>query len=169
MRAEGLQHGARRPYGGVGVDRLFPSSKLCSHCGTLAEAMTLNVRTCTCDSCGTTHDRDVNSANNLLAAGPAVTVCGAGVDLNGELRAGGRRRSRKPHSASRENPPHQRGGEVKLGVAQRGQNRWEDHARRAAAGTPRAHSGSGPTSRGRPTRVERSRAGGSAGRGAAVP
>ncbi|MGW6359989.1 RNA-guided endonuclease InsQ/TnpB family protein [Streptomyces sp. NPDC055092] len=60
------------------VDRFFPSSKLCSHCGTLQGKMPLNVRTWTCD-CGTTHDRDVNAARNLLAAGLAVTVCGAGV------------------------------------------------------------------------------------------
>ncbi|WTE35889.1 transposase [Streptomyces sp. NBC_01618] len=62
----------------IAVDRWFPSSKLCSACGTLAEKMPLNVRTWTCD-CGTTHDRDVNAAKNLLAAGLAVTVCGAGV------------------------------------------------------------------------------------------
>ncbi|MDU8999498.1 RNA-guided endonuclease TnpB family protein [Streptomyces mirabilis] len=62
----------------IAVDRWFPSSRLCSACGTLREAMPLNVRTWTCD-CGTTHDRDVNAAHNLLAAGLAVTVCGAGV------------------------------------------------------------------------------------------
>ncbi|MCX2185069.1 transposase [Streptomyces sp. SKN60] len=63
----------------IAVDRFFPSSKLCSHCGTLAKRMPLNVRTWTCESCGTAHDRDVNAARNLLAAGLAVTVCGAGV------------------------------------------------------------------------------------------
>jgi putative transposase len=62
----------------IAVDRFFPSSKLCSHCGTLQERMPLNVRTWTCD-CGTTHDRDVNAAKNLLAAGLAASVCGAGV------------------------------------------------------------------------------------------
>ncbi|MFF1400114.1 RNA-guided endonuclease InsQ/TnpB family protein [Streptomyces sp. NPDC058287] len=62
----------------VVVDRFFPSSKLCSHCGTLASKMPLHVREWTC-GCGTTHDRDVNAARNLLAAGLAVTVCGAGV------------------------------------------------------------------------------------------
>ncbi|WP_416980047.1 RNA-guided endonuclease InsQ/TnpB family protein [Streptomyces sp. T028] len=62
----------------IAVDRFFPSSKLCSVCGALADRMPLNVRTWTCD-CGTTHDRDVNAAQNLLAAGLAVTVCGAGV------------------------------------------------------------------------------------------
>ncbi|GAB2827530.1 RNA-guided endonuclease TnpB family protein [Streptomyces daliensis] len=63
----------------VVVDRFFPSSKLCSTCGTLQEEMPLNVRTWTCEGCGTTHDRDVNAAKNLLAAGRAVQACGAGV------------------------------------------------------------------------------------------
>ncbi|MFG2275023.1 RNA-guided endonuclease InsQ/TnpB family protein [Streptomyces chartreusis] len=62
----------------ITVDRWFPSSKLCSHCGTLQDRMPLHVRTWTCD-CGTTHDRDVNAAQNLLAAGRAVRACGAGV------------------------------------------------------------------------------------------
>ncbi|MGX1798239.1 RNA-guided endonuclease TnpB family protein, partial [Streptomyces albidoflavus] len=62
----------------IAVDRWFPSSKLCSACGTLRDKLPLNVRTWTCD-CGTTHDRDVNAAKNLKAAGLAVSVWGAGV------------------------------------------------------------------------------------------
>ncbi|MDT0484648.1 RNA-guided endonuclease InsQ/TnpB family protein [Streptomyces doebereineriae] len=62
----------------VVVDRFFPSSKLCSHCGALQDKMPLHVRTWTC-GCGTVHDRDVNAAHNLLAAGLAASVCGAGV------------------------------------------------------------------------------------------
>ncbi|MFF6999208.1 RNA-guided endonuclease InsQ/TnpB family protein [Streptomyces sp. NPDC008313] len=62
----------------IAVDRWFPSSKLCSVCGALRDRMPLNVRIWTC-GCGTTHDRDVNAAKNLLAAGLAVSVCGAGV------------------------------------------------------------------------------------------
>ncbi|MEV4617591.1 RNA-guided endonuclease TnpB family protein [Asanoa sp. NPDC049573] len=45
------------------VDRWFPSSKLCSVCGVLAEKMPLSVREWTC-RCGTIHDRDVNAARN---------------------------------------------------------------------------------------------------------
>ena len=60
------------------VDRWFPSSKLCSACGTVADTMPLNVRTWTC-GCGTTHDRDMNAAKNILAVGPAVSACGAAV------------------------------------------------------------------------------------------
>ncbi|MCX4613449.1 MULTISPECIES: RNA-guided endonuclease TnpB family protein [Streptomyces] len=62
----------------IAVDRWSPSSKLCSACGTLQDKMPLNVRTWTC-GCGATHDRDVNAAKNLLAAGRAVAACGAGV------------------------------------------------------------------------------------------
>ena len=61
----------------VVVDRFFPSSRLCSTCGMLQDKMPLSVRAWTCD-CGTSHDRDVNAAKNLLAAGLAVTACGAG-------------------------------------------------------------------------------------------
>jgi putative transposase len=62
----------------IAIDRWFPSSKLCSICGALQDKMPLNVRTWTCD-CGTTHDRDVNAAKNILAVGLTVSVCGAGV------------------------------------------------------------------------------------------
>ncbi len=62
----------------ITVDRWFPSSKLCSDCGALRDRMPLNVRQWTC-ACGTTHDRDVNAAKNILAAGLAVSVCGDGV------------------------------------------------------------------------------------------
>ncbi|WP_432179376.1 RNA-guided endonuclease InsQ/TnpB family protein [Streptomyces sp. NBC_00063] len=63
----------------VVVDRFFPSSKLCSACGSLAKGMPLNVREWTCESCGTFHDRDVNAARSLLAVGLTAAVCGAGV------------------------------------------------------------------------------------------
>ncbi len=54
----------------IAVDRWFPSSKLCSACGRLAQTMPLHVREWTCP-CGTVHDRDVNAARNILAAGLA--------------------------------------------------------------------------------------------------
>ncbi|MFB7996970.1 RNA-guided endonuclease InsQ/TnpB family protein [Streptomyces sp. NPDC056002] len=71
----------------IAVDRFFPSSKLCSNCGTLQGKMPLTVRIWTCE-CGATHDRDVNAARNLLAAGLAVTVCGAGVRPQRSLPGG---------------------------------------------------------------------------------
>ncbi|MFH9884227.1 RNA-guided endonuclease InsQ/TnpB family protein [Streptomyces bobili] len=62
----------------IAVDRWFPSSRLCSACGRLQQKMPLHVRIWTCD-CGTTHDRDVNAAKNILAVGLTASVCGAGV------------------------------------------------------------------------------------------
>ena len=62
----------------VAIDRWFPSTKLCSACGTVQDKLPLNVRQWT-GTCGATHDRDVNAACNILAAGLAVTACGAGV------------------------------------------------------------------------------------------
>jgi putative transposase len=62
----------------VTVDRWFPSSKLCGACGTVREKLPLYVREWTCD-CGTVHDRDVNAARNILAAGLAASACGDGV------------------------------------------------------------------------------------------
>jgi putative transposase len=73
----------------ITVDRFFPSTRLCSHCGGIAEKLPLNVREWTC-GCGTTHDRDVNAAKNLLAAGLAVTACGAGVRPQRESSRTGR-------------------------------------------------------------------------------
>ncbi|SEG64624.1 putative transposase [Thermomonospora echinospora] len=64
----------------VRIDRWFPSSKLCSTCGAVAESMPLNVRTWEC-ACGAVHDRDVNAAINILAAGRAerLNACGGTV------------------------------------------------------------------------------------------
>jgi putative transposase len=63
----------------IEIDRWFPSSKRCSHCGYLVEKMPLSVREWECSKCGTHHDRDINASKNILAAGLAVTVCGASV------------------------------------------------------------------------------------------
>lgn len=63
----------------VKIDRWFPSSKRCGNCGHIVETLPLNVREWDCPNCGTHHDRDINAANNILAAGLAVKVCGANV------------------------------------------------------------------------------------------
>ncbi len=54
----------------VRVDRWFPSTRACSACGAIGEAKPLHVREWTCP-CGAVHDRDVNAARNILAAGRA--------------------------------------------------------------------------------------------------
>jgi putative transposase len=62
----------------VVIDRWFPSSKVCSVCGALQDTMPLGVREWAC-RCGAFHDRDVNAARSILAAGLAVAACGDGV------------------------------------------------------------------------------------------
>ena len=52
------------------VDRFLPSTRMCSDCGGINEKMALNVRAWDCP-CGSHHDRDVNAALNILAAGRA--------------------------------------------------------------------------------------------------
>ncbi|MBB4743250.1 putative transposase [Actinoplanes octamycinicus] len=52
------------------VDRFFPSTRMCSDCGRITEKLALNVREWDCP-CGSHHDRDVNAAINIKAAGQA--------------------------------------------------------------------------------------------------
>lgn len=47
------------------VDRFFPSSKTCSHCGCVHKGLKLSDRIFECPSCGFTIDRDFNAAVNL--------------------------------------------------------------------------------------------------------
>jgi putative transposase len=77
-----LQYKAER-YGTTVVlaDRWYPSSKLCSRCGTRFGGLGLGERTWACGHCGAQHDRDVNAARNLkrlatgaFAAQPALPV-----------------------------------------------------------------------------------------------
>jgi len=68
----------------VQVDQWFASSRTCSACGAVADAMPLSVRAWECKSCGREHDRDINAARNirqqgilqLKAAGLSVSACG---------------------------------------------------------------------------------------------
>ena len=53
----------------VKIDRWFASTKTCSCCGAIKEGLELSDRTWVCDVCNVTHDRDVNAAQNIRAAG----------------------------------------------------------------------------------------------------
>jgi putative transposase len=76
----------------VVIGRWYPSSKTCSACGHLLIELSLSTRHWTCLSCGARHDRDINAAQNILAAGLAVArdspgdACGAGVRHSGSSR-----------------------------------------------------------------------------------
>jgi len=53
----------------IEADPFFPSTKQCSSCGELNNAITLSTRKWTCPACNVAHDRDLNAANNLEAYG----------------------------------------------------------------------------------------------------
>ena len=94
----------------VSIDRWFPSSKLCSSCSNVVESLPLTVREWTCPTCNACHDRDENASKNILAAGLAVSVCGATVrpEESKSRRAGAKPRqgrSRNPNSDVWESPP----------------------------------------------------------------
>ena len=79
----------------VKIDRWFPSSKRCGNCGHVVDKLPLDVREWDCPECGTHHDRDINAANNILAAGLAVRVCGANIRPDGHKSKGQLRNPRK--------------------------------------------------------------------------
>jgi len=76
----------------VVIDRWYPSSKTCSACGHRLTELSLSIRHWTCPSCRSRHDRDINAAKNILAAGLAVArgspgdACGADVRHSGSCR-----------------------------------------------------------------------------------
>jgi putative transposase len=47
------------------VDRMFPSSQICSNCGKHRHKMPLKNRVYVCPDCGHTEDRDLNAAKNI--------------------------------------------------------------------------------------------------------
>lgn len=61
--------------------RFEPTSQMCSACGVKDGPKPLRVRTWTCAAGGTTHDRDVNAAKNVLALGrrESLNACGGNV------------------------------------------------------------------------------------------
>ena len=53
----------------VKIDRYFPSSKTCSHCGYINEGLTLDQREWECPRCQENLDRDFNASQNILRQG----------------------------------------------------------------------------------------------------
>lgn len=54
----------------VTIDRFYPSSQLCSVCGTQwSGTKDLSVRDWICPVCGVSHNRDINAAKNILNEG----------------------------------------------------------------------------------------------------
>ena len=54
------------------IDKWYPSSKTCSVCGVVNEALNLRDRNWRCNDCGTVHDRDRNAAINIFRVGAST-------------------------------------------------------------------------------------------------
>ena len=63
------------------IGRFVPTSQTCSECGVKDGPKPLSVRAWRCSFCGAVHDRDVNAARNILAAGRAERVNACGGDV----------------------------------------------------------------------------------------
>lgn len=53
----------------IQVNRFYPSTKICSNCGTYNSKIKLGVNKWICPKCKTLHDRDINAAQNILYMG----------------------------------------------------------------------------------------------------
>jgi len=55
------------------VERVYPSSQLCSGCGG-KKIMPLHLRTYVCEDCGITMDRDFNASQNIKSSALQLAV-----------------------------------------------------------------------------------------------
>ena len=80
------------------VDKWYPSSQLCSHCGYKnVQVKDMTIRSWKCPECGTEHDRDINAAINIREEGKRIiqttvghtesNACGEGVRRSSSSRA----------------------------------------------------------------------------------
>jgi len=71
------------------IGRFVPSSQMCSACGRVDGKKPLDVRSWEC-TCGAVHDRDVNAARNILAAGQADRLNASGARVRPATQAAAR-------------------------------------------------------------------------------
>ncbi len=69
------------------IGRFEPTSQVCSACGVKDGLKPLDIREWICAACGILHDRDVNAAKNILAAGRAERLNACGDDVRPHLAA----------------------------------------------------------------------------------
>ncbi len=93
----------------VEIKRWFHSSKICSNCHHQISELPLDIRTWTCPSCGTYHDRDGNAAQNIRAEGIRMLSSSGTGEANAnkeEVRPIRGRKSKMRHSSVKlEAPP----------------------------------------------------------------
>src|SRR5574340_1133006 len=107
-------HGSRL----IEADTFFPSSKLCSRCGTAKATLALSERVFRCEHCGAVVDRDLNAAVNLAALVAAAAGSGPeALDARGrDVRLAACEQSRRSREAG-SGWPHQTGALLPQGVS----------------------------------------------------
>lgn len=70
----------------VKIDRYFPSSKTCNHCGYIKDDLTLKDREWECPRCKKLLDRDYNASLNILKQGLNLTAGMAGLAVCPDVR-----------------------------------------------------------------------------------
>ncbi|MEH2296659.1 RNA-guided endonuclease InsQ/TnpB family protein [Nostoc sp.] len=60
----------------VFIDRWYPSTKTCNHCGHILKELDLSIREWRCPSCQSVNGRDENAAKNILMVGASTVKLG---------------------------------------------------------------------------------------------
>ena len=58
----------------IKIDKWYPSSKRCNHCGHVHKDLSLNDREWTCPNCNTLINRDHNAAKNIKEEGLRIAL-----------------------------------------------------------------------------------------------
>ena len=102
----------------IEADTFFPSSKLCSRCGTAKATLALSERVFRCEHCGAVVDRDLNAAANLAAL--VAATAGSGPEASNargrDVRLDAVEQSRRNREAG-SGWPHQTGTLMPQGVS----------------------------------------------------
>ena len=53
----------------ISIERYTPTTRTCSACGQLQDEVSHKEKTWVCPKCGTTHNREINAAQNIKAKG----------------------------------------------------------------------------------------------------
>ena len=68
----------------IAVDRYQPTTRTCSACGLVRDAVPAKVKAWTCPKCGAVHNREVNAARNIKAQGLAQYLSAQDRDRNAQ-------------------------------------------------------------------------------------
>jgi IS605 OrfB family transposase len=86
----------------VVAPRFLATSKRCSGCGHVLDALALSVRKWVCPACGVEHDRDGNAARNLVVWSRLATGSSPGINACGEPSGGAEAHASASHGSAKQ-------------------------------------------------------------------